>query len=441
MQKPNILFLHSHNTGRYVQPYGHAIPAPRLQGLAEDGVIFRNAFAAAPTCSPSRAAFMTGMTPHSCGMLGLAHRGFAMPDYRRHLANHLKSAGYQTVLSGVEHTAPDVRQVGYDRILAAHPIEGADLPRGDAAEAAAAFLRSGPRQPFFLSVGLSETHRPFPKAQPARFREEDPRFSLPPRPLPDTPETRADMADFAAAVRAMDGRIGTVLDALRHDNLAAGTWVFCFCDHGLQFPRNMCNLTDHGIGVYLVVRGPGAAGGRAVDAMVSLLDLFPTACELGAAAVDPAVQGRSLLPLLKGRTEQGHERVFAEVTYHAACEPMRCVRTLRHKYIRRYDHRGALVLPNADDTPSKQHLLSLGWEQQPRDQEELYDLAFDPDETHNLVGEARAEDVRGELSSRLDEWMKATDDPLLAGAVRAPAGSCFNDPDDRSPDDPTHSAT
>jgi arylsulfatase A-like enzyme len=57
---PNILYLHSHDTGRYVQPYGHAIPTPNIQRLADQGVQFRKAFCAAPTCSASRACLLTG---------------------------------------------------------------------------------------------------------------------------------------------------------------------------------------------------------------------------------------------------------------------------------------------------------------------------------------------------------------------------------------------
>ena len=75
-ERPNILYLHSHDTGRYIQPYGYAVPAPNFQKLAEQGILFRQAFDAAPTCSPSRAALLTGYCPHNNGMLGLAHRGF-----------------------------------------------------------------------------------------------------------------------------------------------------------------------------------------------------------------------------------------------------------------------------------------------------------------------------------------------------------------------------
>ena len=75
---PNIIYLHSHDTGRFVSPYGQPIPTPNLQKLAESGVLFRQAFCAAPTCSPSRAALLTGQAPHSSGLIGLAHRGFLL---------------------------------------------------------------------------------------------------------------------------------------------------------------------------------------------------------------------------------------------------------------------------------------------------------------------------------------------------------------------------
>ncbi|MBN1865049.1 MAG: sulfatase-like hydrolase/transferase, partial [Victivallales bacterium] len=94
MKKFNIVYLHSHDTGRYVQPYGHAIATPNIQKVAEEGVLFRQAFTVNPTCSPSRAALLTGESPHNNGMLGLAHRGFSLYDYRRHIIHTLKANGY-----------------------------------------------------------------------------------------------------------------------------------------------------------------------------------------------------------------------------------------------------------------------------------------------------------------------------------------------------------
>src|SRR5258708_23252493 len=57
--RPNILYLHSHDTGRYIEPYGYEVPAPNLKKLAESGVMFRHAFNAAPTCSPTRSSLLT----------------------------------------------------------------------------------------------------------------------------------------------------------------------------------------------------------------------------------------------------------------------------------------------------------------------------------------------------------------------------------------------
>lgn len=443
MNRTNVVLLHSHNTGRFVQPYGYAVPAPHLQRLAEQGVVFRQAFAAAPTCSPSRASFLTGTYPHVCGQFGLAHRGFGMPDYSRHVVHRLKRAGYHTVLSGVEHTAPDVAAVGYDQIVCDHDTNYAGSGAGTpgAAEAAAAFIRARspdarrPAKPFFLSVGLNETHRPFPPADPAGHPAEDARFRRPPAPLPDTPRTRRDTAGFTAAARVMDQAFGRVLGALDAAGLAGDTLVLCFTDHGLQFPRNMCNLTDQGIGVFLVARGPGGfTGGRVIDALVSLIDVAPTAYAAAGIDVPDFVQGAPLQPLARGEVDALHDEIYAEINYHAAYEPARCVRTDRHKYIRRYDGYGRVVLSNADDGPSKAELLACGWEFLPREREMLYDLTFDPTEQRNLAAVPAMAQTAADLRGRLDRWMAATGDPLLTGGrIDPPPGARVTGAMARSP--------
>ena len=96
MSTPNILYLHSHDTGRYIQPFGHAVETPRLQLLAEEGVLFRQNHCVCPTCSPSRSALLTGTYPHQNGMIGLAHRGFSLNDYSQHIVAQLKEAGYRS---------------------------------------------------------------------------------------------------------------------------------------------------------------------------------------------------------------------------------------------------------------------------------------------------------------------------------------------------------
>jgi N-sulfoglucosamine sulfohydrolase len=147
--RPNIIYIHSHDSGRYLSPYGQSVPTPNLQRLAQEGTIFRKAFSAAPTCSPSRAALLTGLYPHSSGMLGLAHRGFSLNDYQQHIVHTLKPAGYTTVLAGLQHVAKAPETIGYDKLL---PHK--DTSAVHVAPAAVAFLDSRPTTPFFLDIGF-----------------------------------------------------------------------------------------------------------------------------------------------------------------------------------------------------------------------------------------------------------------------------------------------
>jgi arylsulfatase A-like enzyme len=174
------------------------------------------------------------------------------------------------------------------------------------------------------------------------------------------------------------------------------------------------------------------------DALVSQVDLFPTVCELAGVERPEWVRGRSLLPLVRRAADEVNDAVFAEITFHAAYEPQRAVRTRRYKYIRRFDngHDGP-VLANIDDSPSKDLLVAHGLEHRPLPAERLHDLVFDPNEAANLAGDPAYADVLAELRERLERWMEETDDPLLHGPVEPEEGTEINLPVDRSPADPT----
>ena len=275
MPAPNIVYIHSHDTGRYVQPYGHAIPTPHIQQLAEEGVLFRQAFCANPTCSPSRASLLTGQWAHSCGMTGLVNRGWTLPNPERLLTHTLQKAGYTTAMAGFQHVVADINDGGFTRLL---PQESPDSKTEDRA---AAFLAEDHQAPFYLDVGFSETHRQGRGFAPQPHGEDptDPRYVRPPAPFPDSPETRRDMAAYIDAARTLDAKMGHVFAALRDNGLADNTLVICTTDHGIAFPTMKCNLTDHGLGVMLVIRGPGGfSGGQVVDALVSQVDIYPTVC-------------------------------------------------------------------------------------------------------------------------------------------------------------------
>jgi N-sulfoglucosamine sulfohydrolase len=421
--RPNILYIHSHDSGRFIQPYGHAISTPNMQRLAEEGTLFRRAFCCAPSCSASRSALLTGQSPHSNGMNGLTHRGFALHDYSHHILHTLRDVGYTSTLCGVQHITADIPKIGYDNVLS--------QPKGTGT-AAAEFLHNAPSEPFFLSVGFFDTHRPYPEPG----SDEDERYTLPPPPFPDTPETRHEMACYKASARRYDVGVGQVLDALDEAGLAENTLVINTTDHGLEFPNMKCTLFDHGIGVMLTMRGPGGFnGGKVCDSLVSQVDIFPTICDLLEIGLPERLEGTSLMPVIRGEVNEVNDEVFAEVTYHASYEPQRTVRTDRWKYIRRYGDKTTPALPNCGDSVSKTMWMDNGWASQTVDAEQLYDLMFDPAEMNNVADDPALCEVLCDMRRRLDGWMKRTNDELQSGYFVAPTGSKINYADDVSPQD------
>jgi arylsulfatase A-like enzyme len=148
------------------------------------------------------------------------------------------------------------------------------------------------------------------------------------------------------------------------------------------------------------------------------------------------VHGVSLLPLVRRKAREVRDELFAELTYHAAYDPMRAIRTRRHKLIRHFGERLLPVLPNVDDSPSKDLLVAAGWAEQPRPRLELYDLLADPIEMRNLAYDDVFAEILDSLSAELDVWMEDTADPLLAGPVPVPLGGVVNDPAGLSPREP-----
>lgn len=414
-KRPNIIYLHSHDTGRHVEPYGYNVSTPHLQRFAEEGMLFRQAFSASPTCSPSRAALLTGMTPGCNGMWGLAHKGSELNDYAQTLVQMLKRAGYTTALSGIQHIAAGdpqtcAERIGYDTLLKTQGTLGEHV-----ADAAIRYLERPPLQPFFLDVGFAETHLLKIKGQ-SRFGygSGDPDTADIPSTLRDTPATRRDMADYEVAVGALDEQMGRVLSALERSGLAQNTLVICTTDHGIPIPGMKSNHNDNGLGVMLMMRGPGGfSGGQVSNALVSQLDIFPTLCELLGVAAPEWLQGKSLLPLVRGEVAEINDAVFAEYEAHKVVDPQASVRTRQYKYIRRLDGNNRSRPANTDETYTKELWLREGWDARLLAPEQLYDLAADPHEQNNLVNDPSYGDVLVEMRGLLVARMEDFDNPLL----------------------------
>lgn len=426
-RRPNLLSITCHDLGRHLGCYGvETVHSPALDRLAAEGARFDSAFCAAPQCSPSRAALATGRWPHCNGVMGLTHGGFGwdLGEEERPVATLLAEHGYTTHLFGLQHVTRRLERLGFAH---AHAIGSGDAGAthaqagpvvADAFEAALpAAARGG--GPLYLEVNLFEPHRPYDRDGGEPDTENG--VTVPPY-VPAIPEAKAEFGALQGAIRVADETVGRILRALEAAGIADDTLVVFGADHGLAMPRAKCTLYEPGIGIALLVRWPagGVAPGTVTRSLVSNLDVFPSLLEAAGVPVPARVQGRSLLPLAQGSSPDAREAVFAEKTFHSYYDPMRGVRTERHKLIRSFESAFSVEVPGdvqegaifrADPGRYTGHRALL----------ELYDLEQDPLEQDNLAGRPEVADIERDLDARLWRWMEATRDPLLQGPIPSPA--------------------
>jgi N-sulfoglucosamine sulfohydrolase len=320
-----------------------------------------------------------------------------------------------------------------------------------------------PGQPFCYWFGPTNVHRKWVKGsgkalwgiEPDKLKGKMPPF------LPDVPEVREDLTDYFGEIQAFDAALGVLLAKLKEIGELDNTLVVVSGDHGAPgFPHGKCNLYDFGAGVSLAIRWGEAKGGRVVDDLVSLPDLAPTFLEVGRVKPPEGMTGQSLVGMLKSnRSGQvdpqrtsvliGRERHVDSARDGYLPYPQRAIRTKEHLYIINFQpdrwpmgnpyrlHDGKppsaeeltentfVTLRDMDASPTKAWLV--GRRNDPKGQpyyqrafgkrprEELYVLADDPHQIHNVAADPKYAQVRTELHERLMAELKRTGDPRVTG--------------------------
>ena len=427
----NLVLITCHDLGRYLGCYGiDTVRTPHIDALAQQGVKFTQSFAAAPQCSPARAAMTTGRHPHCTGVLGLTHGRFAwdLTDEQLTLPQYLSGQGYQTVLAGLHHEANRTARLGFDQRLASCPgHDFAGVTCMDIADKVQSFIHAqeATDKPFYLQVGLFEPHRDPASVTgfPEGLHYDQQQVTLPDY-LSDTLEVRAEFDAFSDCVQLADAAVGRIVKALDDSGQMGNTLVVFTSDHGIPFPRAKCTLFDPGLEVPLIMAGPmlEALEKRNYHGLTSMIDLLPTVCDLLGLAIPSSVQGVSHAQVLEQSTSVPvRDELYAQMTYHDYYDPLRCIRTDRYKLIVSFEATRAWMDPTQQwDHQSSVHLTleKAGLRHPPL---RLYDLESDPLEQNNLADDASYATVRHELGSKLLEMMRQTDDPVLFGMPVSPA--------------------
>lgn len=416
-QQPDVILIHCHDLGRWLGAYGvEGVPTPNLDRFAETAVVFENAHSAAPLCSPARAALFTGMAPHRNGVEGLSHHGWRYRAGVRTLPELLRPQGYHSVLVGLQHENPDPDVLGFDEVRGAGFLPRANAVVDDAIEWFTGLPERSSRQPYFVSVGLWEVHRPWPAED---YDAADPESVVVPAYLPDAPETREDIAGFYGSVAQMDAAVGRLLRAVDATFDPECTVVVFTTDHGAAFPRAKGTLYDAGTGVALLVRAPGVEAHRE-SAVVSHLDLAPTVLELAGAEPNDELDGMSLVSLLAQPGSADPQRiVYTQKSYHDDYDPIRCARSRDFAFIRNLVDGPRLRL-SLDLERSSTRAAMDDAHLEPRQHEEFFDRRIDADELVNRVDDPRYSLVVGQYRMLLADQMAASHDPALVGGSPPP---------------------
>lgn len=442
-ERPNVLVIVSDDQrpdtiGALGNPY---IETPSLDQLVRSGAVFTRAVSPNPICTPARAEILTGCSGFRNGVLDFGKK--ADPELPL-WSSTMRAAGYHTWYVGKWHTDGKPIERGYEesqglfsgggkrwaveqkdyngRKVTGYSSwlfqqdDGTLLPEkgvgvtGDIssrfADHAIEFIRRDVEKPFFLHVNFTAPHDPLlmPPGYEGKYPPEaiplPPNF-LPEHPLdhgnlrgrderllpwPRTPETvRAELAVYYAVIADMDEHIGRMIAALR----ATGQWdetvVIFTSDHGLGVGshgiRGKQNMYEHTVGVPLIFHGPGIPRGKRFDAQVYLRDLYPTVCELAGVDVPDVVQGKSLTPILDGRTGSVREYVFCYFRQF-----QRMVRTGHWKLI---------------------HYPQI-------ERFQMFDLAADPFELRDLSSASQHARTFADLHAKLVAAQQAAGDPLAA---------------------------
>lgn len=410
-RRDNVLLVHWHDLGRYLGVYGHPdVSSPRLDQLAAEGILFTRAHATAPLCSPSRGSLFTGRYPQSNGLVGLAHHGWEYRPGVRTLPQILSESGWYTALFGMQHETSHPSRLGFDE------FDVSNSYCEYVVEQAQRWLRGrDDDQPFLLTAGFFETHRPYPRD---RYEPVPTDAVDPPDHLPDTVEVRQDLAEFYGSITVADAAVGRILDTLTETGLDSTTWVVFLTDHGAAFPRAKSTLYEAGTGIAMIVRPPGRLhlDSLVYDELFSGVDLMPTLLELLGVTIPGDVEGLSHAPALAARDleQPVRDHVYTGKTYHDSFDPIRAIRTKDFSYIENYAQRPLLDLPwDIEESPSGHAVAPLVTASRP--ERELYDLRSDPTETRNLLTGTvsnDAEDVASDLAVRLHDWRQRTNDVI-----------------------------
>ena len=429
--RPNILLLMSDNQyADHLGCYGdRSIKTTHIDKLAKEGVIFKNAYCSAPSCSPARASMLTGKDIWNLGEAANLWSSFPKVKVYTKL---MEESGYHVGIEGKGWGPGDESVTGWKQ-----------NPGGVRYDSFEDFFNEVEKgQPWMYWYSSRDPHRPYRNEGWKKSGINLDSINVPPY-LPDNYEVRKDIADYYNEIQRFDEEVGSYISLLKEMGQVENTIIIVCSDNGWQMPRGLANLYDFGTKIPLIISWPEFfPPGREVDDFVNIKDFAPTFLEVSNIPVPKDMNAKSFLNILtskkQGRIDPKRDHVIMARERHAFVRkgglgyPGRAIRTANYLYIKNYepDRWPAGDPPLYGDvdahmlhyeSPTKLYMLKnkefkkvmplfdLAFSKRPK--EELYDLLNDPFQMNNVANVDKYKPNLETMSNRLKSYLVKTQDP------------------------------
>lgn len=416
---PNIVFLIGDDISwNDFGCYGNdVVKTPNIDKLANDGMMFTNAFLTASSCSPSRISILTGRYPH-CN--GAAELHSPLPADQLTFVGELQKAGYYTAQAGKFHFGPEARKV-FDRYT-----DDKKSKNGDGGEDNwVKWLQERPKsKSFFMWFASHDAHRVW--GADKFMQPHNPEDIIVPPYLVDDLETKKDLASYYNEIQRLDFYVGEVRKELENQGVSENTIIVVCADNGRPFPRCKTRVYDSGMQTPFIAYWPKGIKkpGSVCNSLVSIIDVAPTFLELAGSKIAPNFQGRSFAKLFEKPKDEFRKFVFSEHNWHDFEAHERMVRSKDFLYV--LNSRPNLELGGPADSKNSLTQASLNKAREngiltfaqadnfatPRPVEELFNLNIDPLQLNNLASGEAYQHTLKELRNILKIWRDETGDNI-----------------------------
>lgn len=386
---------------------------PHIDSLARAGMRFTNAWNSVSTSVPTRHCLYTGMYPiRNGGHYNLS----AIREGVETMPVRLARLGYRVGLAGKWHIHPK-EAFPFERVPGfavncltkdpSHTMKGVEE-----------FISRDREEPFCLVVASVNPHVPWTGGDPSKF--DLGKLVLPPH-FVDTPQTRKSYAAYLAEIDLLDREVGDVVRVLRERELLDDTLVIFLSEQGTQLTGAKWTNWNAGVHAAMIARWDGRIRpGRTTDAIVQYEDILPTLVALAGGSPDREMDGRSIAPLLEGRSDRHRKYAFHLHDNYPSGPPypIRAAGDGRYRLIWNLTPDQKMIAKNmenelwlkswkATDTEHAKFIVGR-WYHRP--EFELYDTAADPWELTNLAGKKEYARIQARLFRALKKWMRGQGD-------------------------------